>query len=87
MTGLLDRSIVASGPGRLNVAPAASTIAAQVLGVPIVVPEPGEYVARGAAVQAAWALTGTRPEWRIATHADVPADPQPQVRAAYAGAP
>ena len=67
--------------------PAVSTIAAQVLGVPIVVPEPGEYVARGAAVQAAWALTGTRPEWRIATHADVPADPQPQVRAAYAGAP
>lgn len=67
--------------------PAVSAIAAHVFGVPIVVPEPAEYVARGAAVQAAWALTGARPDWRIATHVDVPADPQPHVRAAYAAAP
>lgn len=30
------------------------------------IPSPGEYVARGAAVQAAWAITGKRPEWPVA---------------------
>ena len=38
--------------------PAVQAIAAQVFDVPVVVPEAGEYVAAGAAVQAAWALTG-----------------------------
>jgi xylulokinase len=45
--------------------PAVGTIAAQVFPVPVEVPEPGEYVALGAAVQAAWALTGTRPSWPV----------------------
>jgi xylulokinase len=67
--------------------PAVSAIAAQVFGLPVVVPEPGEYVACGAAVQAAWALTGTRPQWAVATHAELAADPQPQIRRAYAVAP
>ena len=67
--------------------PAVSAIAAHVLGVPIVVPEPGEYVARGAAAQAAWALTGAQPRWPIATHATIAADPRPLVRTAYATAP
>ncbi|MGM1017493.1 MAG: xylulokinase [Actinomycetota bacterium] len=44
---------------------AVSTIAAQVFDAPVVVPAPGEYVALGAAVQAAWALTGKRPEWPV----------------------
>ena len=35
--------------------PAVQAIAAQVFDLPVVVPSPGEYVARGAAVQAAWA--------------------------------
>ncbi|MEV1293656.1 FGGY family carbohydrate kinase [Pseudonocardia sp. NPDC049635] len=40
-------------------------IAAQVFEVPVRVPEPGEYVADGAARQAAWALRGgpTPPRW------------------------
>ncbi|GAA1856065.1 xylulokinase [Pseudonocardia ailaonensis] len=38
-------------------------IAPTVFGVPVTVPEPGEYVADGAARQAAWALTGSLPEW------------------------
>lgn len=40
-------------------------IAPMVLGAPVTVPEPGEYVALGAARQAAWALAGTPepPEW------------------------
>lgn len=43
--------------------PAVSAIAAEIFDAPVVVPEPGEYVALGAAVQAAWALTGIRPSW------------------------
>ena len=45
-------------------------IAATFIGVPLVVPAPGEYVARGAARQAAWALSGadTRPEWAAVEH-------------------
>ena len=43
--------------------PAVQAIAREVFGVPVVVPAPGEYVADGAAVQAAWALSGTRPAW------------------------
>lgn len=40
-------------------------IAATFIGVPLVVPSPGEYVARGAARQAAWVLSGSPecPEW------------------------
>jgi xylulokinase len=40
---------------------AVTTVAAQVFDVPVVVPAPSEYVADGAAVQAAWTLTGARP--------------------------
>ncbi|WP_243230743.1 xylulokinase [Microbacterium sp. CIAB417] len=43
--------------------PAVASIAAEVFDAPVVVPAPGEYVALGAAVQAAWALTGERPTW------------------------
>lgn len=42
-------------------------IAADFIGVPLVVPSPGEYVARGAARQAAWVLSGEDacPEWPV----------------------
>ncbi|WAB82482.1 xylulokinase [Microcella daejeonensis] len=63
---------------------AVAGIAATVFGLPVTVPEPGEYVARGAALQAAWALSGTRPHWDLATAIEVPADPQPIVRKQYA---
>jgi len=81
--------------------PAVPAIAAQVFGLPIVVPEPGEYVARGAARQAAGVLrgaelagtvhtsadlAGTVPEWPLAVHAAVEHPAQPQVRAAFAAA-
>jgi xylulokinase len=44
---------------------AVQVVAPMVLGVPVVVPDPGEYVAHGAARQAAWALSGepTPPAW------------------------
>lgn len=57
--------------------PAVQRIAAQVFDLPVVVPSPGEYVARGAAVQAAWALAGERPDWPLA----LDATPEPDFRA------
>jgi xylulokinase len=63
--------------------PAVSSIAAQVFEVPVVVPEPGEYVAAGAAAQAAWAVTGERPNWAIAVHAEPAVDFRPVIREQY----
>ncbi|MFD0363369.1 xylulokinase [Nocardia sp. GCM10030253] len=50
-------------------------IAAQIFGVAVTVPEPNEYVALGAARQAAWALTGATqvPHWPARTIAEIPA--------------
>ncbi|WP_280315769.1 xylulokinase [Nocardia abscessus] len=50
-------------------------IAAQVFGVTVTVPEPAEYVALGAARQAAWALSGAArpPAWPACTAAEIPA--------------
>jgi len=66
--------------------PAVAAIAAQVFDVPVEIPEPGEYVATGASVQAAWALTGERPEWPFAIAASPARDTRPEIRAAYAQA-
>jgi len=53
--------------------------------MPVTRPEPAEYVALGAARQAAWALAGTPdpPAWPVPSHTDH-AEPTPHVRAAYA---
>jgi xylulokinase len=75
-----QRLLLVGGAARSR---AVSTIAAQVFGVPVVVPEPGEYVARGAARQAA-ELLGPTPQWPLALHAAVEHPAQPQVRAGYA---
>jgi xylulokinase len=45
---------------------AVQQVAASVFGLPVVLPEPGEYVANGAARQAAAVLTGRWPEWKSA---------------------
>jgi xylulokinase len=60
-------------------------IAPAVLELPVVVPEPGEYVATGAARQAAWALAGSvyPPQWPTGPAVVCAADPQPAVRARY----
>ncbi|WP_378742037.1 xylulokinase [Nocardia brasiliensis] len=64
-------------------------IAAQIFGVPITVPQPNEYVALGAARQAAWALSGAAepPNWPAHTAAEVPAPDAPaagrRIRAEY----
>jgi xylulokinase len=61
-------------------------LAPAVLGVPVLVPPPGEYVADGAARQAAWVLAGgdQPPAWPVEELAHYEADPTPSVRARYA---
>jgi len=63
--------------------PAVQAIAAQVFDLPVVVPSPGEYVARGAAVQAAWASSGNRPAWPVAVDAEPAPDFHPAIRQNY----
>ncbi len=61
-------------------------IAPTVFGRPVLAPPPGEYVARGAARQAAWALSGddAPPEWPLADLSRHDARPAPVVREQYA---
>jgi xylulokinase len=64
--------------------PAVRAIAAQLFENLVVVPAPGEYVADGAAVQAAWALAGSRPVWPVSLVAQPEPDFRPVIRAQYA---
>ncbi|WP_426004440.1 xylulokinase [Paenarthrobacter sp. NyZ202] len=61
--GVSARRIILVGGGAQS--PAVQQVAAAVFGLPVFVPEPGEYVADGAARQAAGVLTGTLPEWPL----------------------
>ena len=64
---------------------AVRALAPAVLGVPVLVPPPGEYVADGAARQAAWVLTGRdAPDWPRPGTSRYEADPVPAVRDRYA---
>lgn len=63
--------------------PAVQAIAAQVFDLPVLIPSPGEYVARGAAVQAAWARNGKRPEWPVAVDAAPAPDFRPVIGQNY----
>ncbi len=63
----VDRVLLIGGGAR---SAAVQSVAGGVLGVPVAVPTPGEYVALGAARQAAWALAGRQdadepPEWAV----------------------
>lgn len=60
----LRRVFLLGAAGRL---PAVREIAPMLFGVPVVVPPAGDYAARGAARQAAWALAGTTepPHWEL----------------------
>jgi xylulokinase len=61
---------------------AVQDVAPDLFGVPVAVPSPGEYVAVGAARQAAWALTGGQrpPAWAV--DVDVTVDPADVARGA-----
>ena len=66
--------------------PAVQAAAGQIFPVPVEIPQPGEYVAMGAAVQAAWVLTGELPAWPVEISAAPKHDPKPEIRAQYAKA-
>ena len=82
--GVETRRVLLIGGGAKSAA--LRELAPAILGVPVVVPEPGEYVADGAARQAAWALAGTPepPKWASAPARTFEADPTPAIRERYA---
>lgn len=63
-------------------------IAPSVFGCPVVVPPPGEYVADGAARQAAWVALGSEepPSWTLGQQEAYDADAVPSIRERYADA-
>ncbi|KAA1399572.1 xylulokinase [Aeromicrobium ginsengisoli] len=83
-TGITVGRILMVGGAAAN--PAVHAIAPAIFGRPVTVPAPGEYVALGAARQAAWALSGSGqpPTWSSATAETHDAEPTPLVREAYA---
>jgi xylulokinase len=70
--------------GGASASVAVQEVAADVFGVPVAIPSPGEYVAVGAARQAAWALAGgdAPPAWDVATDVTVEPDGSGRDRAA-----
>jgi xylulokinase len=83
-TGAAIRRVLLVGGGARS--EAVRRLAPAVLGVPVLVPPPGEYVADGAARQAAWVLAGgdEPPVWPSTGTETVEADPAPGVRGRYA---
>jgi xylulokinase len=79
--GVEARRVLLIGGAAAN--PAVQAIAGQVFDVPVQVPSPGEYVADGAARQAAWVLTGRRPDWPVDLVTAPPSDPHPEILAQY----
>jgi xylulokinase len=80
--GVRENRVLLTGGAAQNLA--VQAIAAQVFDASVIVPKPGEYVAAGAAVQAAWAFTGTRPDWPVELVAAPKRDHRPLIRAQYA---
>lgn len=62
---------------------AVAKIASQIFGREILVPEPGEYVADGAAKQAAWIATGKFPNWKLGALKTFKEEPTPDVLIKY----
>ena len=73
--GVDARRIILVGGGARSAA--VQQVAASIFGLPVEVPEPGEYVADGAARQAAGVLLGDFPDWKSATATTVTAVPCP----------
>jgi xylulokinase len=79
----IERALLIGGGAR---SAAVRALAPAVLGVPVLLPEPAEYVALGAARQAAWTLAGTAepPPWSVPAAPLPDAPPAVALRAAYA---
>jgi xylulokinase len=82
--GVAARRILLVGGGARSAA--LLQIAPTVFGIPVLAPAPAEYVALGAARQAAWALSGSAepPEWSPPAAVEYTADPVPEVLQRYA---
>lgn len=80
-----ERILLIGGAARSE---AVRRVAPSVFGRPVLVPPAGEYVAEGAAVQAAWALSGTPepPRWTRQGLRTYEAEAAPEVRERYAQA-
>ena len=65
--------------------PAVAPIASALFGREVLLPPPGEYVADGAAKQAAWALLGgdQPPQWNLGDVAAITSTPTPEVLVQY----
>jgi xylulokinase len=74
-----DRVLLIGGGARSE---AVRRLAPGIFGMPVRVPEPEEYVALGAARQAAWALAGSSapPDWPARRAAEYDAEPHPEIR-------
>jgi xylulokinase len=81
----VERVILIGGGAQSAAVRAAAPV---LLGRPVIVPDPAEYVAIGAARQAAWALNGTPepPAWDAGAGKLYEGEPVPVVRRAYASA-
>jgi xylulokinase len=79
--GVAINRIILVGGAAKN--PAVSQIASALFGREVLVPPAGEYVANGAARQAAWALTGNIPHWDLGTVHHVESNPTPDVLDKY----
>jgi xylulokinase len=82
----IDRVLLIGGGARSR---AVQAVAPALLDAPVLVPAAAEYVADGAARQAAWVLSGgpQPPDWSATTAPrTLHADPTPHVRRAYAAA-
>lgn len=81
----VNRVFLVGGGARSD---AVARIAPAVFGRPVLRPTPGEYVADGAARQAAWVLDGSDapPVWEAADTESFDASPTPSVRERYAQA-
>lgn len=79
----VQRVVLVGGGARSQ---AVQRIAPSVLGCPVSVPAPGEYVADGVARQAAWVLSAEPepPRWSAGAVEVFDADPVPEVRLRYA---
>jgi xylulokinase len=82
----VERVLLVGGAAR---SAAVQQVAATVFGVPVVVPAPGEYVAHGAARQAAWTLAGgdEPPDWPVPNDTTLePIEDPARIRSPYAAA-
>jgi xylulokinase len=80
------RRVILIGGGARSTA--VRSIAPAVFGAPVLVPPVGEFVADGAARQAAWVALGLDdpPQWTVGGTRTFEADPTPAVREAYSAA-